>query len=170
MADEKEKVETTKVTLKHGGRGGQRIIIDVHGAQHVIGPGVEREVELAAPEAERMKKVAEDGGGDLIVGGVNPAEKRAELNKNEAAPETPDEHGTRAAVAKKEQELMHAGQEADAEGREKRAKMSAPDLAAQSGIGILARGADALETVASPPDAPPVEESKSSSSSARSTS
>src|SRR5262245_21921691 len=146
----KEEVKRSKVTVKHVGKVGQRVVIDVDSNQHVLGPGMEAEIELAEPEAERMRKAGQAGHGDLVVGGAEPEEE-----KDDTVVEAPEEHSDRKSVAAKEAELMKAGQEAGKDFREKYGKMDKQKLAARTGIGIMARdGLDALATVAAPPDAP----------------
>lgn len=146
----KEEVKRTKVTVKHGGKVGQRVLIDADGKQHVIGPGMEAELEVAEPEAKRLQAASKAGHGDLVVDGEEP-----EAEEEEGLPEIPEEHADRKSVAAKEAELMKEGQEAGKEAREKMLKMDKQKLAARTGIGIMARdGLDALATVAAPPDAP----------------
>ena len=86
----------------------------------------------------------------LVVSGHEPAKE--EPSEVEAA--TPKEHGHRVELAKKEAELMKAGQEADKERREKDEKKSGAKRAAETGIRMFARGLEP-EVVAAPPDAPP---------------
>ena len=158
MADE-HKVEKQKVKLKNTGRAPQ-VIIDAGGAQHLIGPGVETEVELPKPQAEAFKKIAERGGGNLAVDGTDPAHAA----KDDDAPKEPEEQKSRSALAKKETELMQAGQDASKDARDKMARKDWHKLAAETGIGIMARGGpDALETVAEAPDAPAAESKPKSS-------
>lgn len=145
MAEQKE-VAKRKVQFKHSGTRGQRFVIDADQKTHLLGPGQEAEVELAEPEAKRMEE-ASKAGSDLRVQGFEP-------EKPEGAPEEPEEHRSRTALAEKERELMEEGQEADRERREKDAKKSGPQRAAETGIHMFARGIEP-EVIASPPDAPP---------------
>lgn len=144
MAEQQE-VAKRKVNFKHAGTRGQRFVIDADQKTHLIGPGEEVEVELAEPEAKRLEE-ASKAGSDLRVQGFEP-EKQEE-------PEELEEHKSRTALAEKERELMEEGQEADRERREKDAKKSGPQLAAETGIRMHARGVKP-EVIASPPDAPP---------------
>jgi hypothetical protein len=154
---EQEKIEKQKTTVKNVGKASY-VFTDADGVAKHVGPGQEVELELRKQEVERMKKVAEAGGGTLVVDGTDPRKKAEENDKVEGAPEPPKEHSARNTVAEKETELMQAGQEAGKEQREKWAKKDWNKLAAETGIGIMARGGvDALETVAAAPDAPPKE-------------
>jgi hypothetical protein len=149
MAEQKEEVRRSKVKIKNGSKTGNRVIIDADMQQHLLAPGQEAEVELPEPQVKRLKEVAQRGGGDLIIDGTDPAEA-----KREGKPEVPPEHANRAALAKKEAELMKAGQEGDKERREKESHKSNADLAAETGIVAHAFGPGALETVTAPADAP----------------
>lgn len=144
-----QEVAKRKVNFKHAGPRGQRFVIDANQKTHLLGPGEEAEVELSEPEAKRLEE-ASKAGSDLRVVGFEPEPAPA----NEAAPEVPKEHASRTALAEVERDLMEAGQEADRERREKDAKKSGPQLAAETGIHMHARGVKP-EVVASPPDAPP---------------
>lgn len=146
---EQEKVEKRTIKVKHAGAQGQRFLFDADGKQHLLGPGQEAEVEVAEPEAKRLEEQSK-AGSDLRVEGHEPEEQE----RPEGAPEEPEEHKSRGALAEKERELMEAGQEADKDRREKDAKKSGPQRAAETGIHMYARGLEP-EVVAAPPDAPP---------------
>jgi uncharacterized membrane protein len=143
-------VPKRKVTVKNTSPKGQRFLFDATGRQHTLGPGQELEVEMTEPEAKRLEEQSK-AGSSLQVGG---AESEAKVERLEEAPEQPEEHKTRTALAEKERDLMEEGQEADKERREKIEKMTGPALAAETGIHMHARGLKP-EVVASPPDAPP---------------
>lgn len=145
---EQEKVEKRKITVQNVHSTGQRFVNDADGHQHVLGPGQSLEVEVVEPEAKRLEEQSK-AGSDIRIEGHDPDE----APKNEAAPEIPEEHGDRTKLAEKEAELMEAGQEADKERREKEAKKSGAQRAAETGINILARGVEPA-VVAKPPDAP----------------
>jgi len=145
---EQEQVAKRTVRFKNASPRGSRFVIDATGKSHNLGPGEEAEVELAEPEAKRLEE-ASKGGSDLRVQGFDP-EKEDRLAP---APETPKEHESRTALAAAERDLMEEGKEGDRERREKVAKKSGPQLAAETGIQMHARGAKP-EVVASPPDAP----------------
>jgi hypothetical protein len=157
MAEQQE-AKRQKVKIKNGSRTGPRVIIDADLQQHYLAPGQEAEVELPEPQAKRLKDVAQKGGGDLIIDGVDPADAR-----REGKPEQPPEHANRPALAKKEAELMKAGQEAGKEQADKDAARSNEERAAESGILAHAFGPGALETVTAPPDAPAEAPAKPSS-------
>lgn len=146
MADEKEVAKQT-VQLKNTGRA-PHVLYGADGKEHVIGPGQEAEVEVAEPQAKALQE-ASKGGSALTVSGHEPEKEE----RPEGAPEIPEEHGSRTQMAAKEAELMKAGQEGDKERREKEAKKSAFQRAAETGIAAHIRGEP--ETVAAPPDAPP---------------
>jgi hypothetical protein len=142
-----QEVAKRKITVKNTHPRGQRFVSDAAGMQHLLGPGQEAEVELAEPEAKRFEAMSKAGTGQgLVVAGQEPPE--------EERPEIPKEQESRTALAEKETELMQAGQEADKERREKDAKKSGVQLAAETGIHMHARGL-VPEVVASAPDAPP---------------
>ncbi len=145
-----QKVEKRKITVKNNSPKGQRFLFDADGRQHTLGPGQELEVEMNEPEAKRLEEQSK-AGSDLSVGG---AESELKVERLEEAPEEPEEHKHRGALAEAERDLMEEGQEADKERREKVAKMTGPQLAAETGIHMHARGVKP-EVVASPPDAPP---------------
>jgi hypothetical protein len=150
MAEQETKeVEKRKIKVKNASTVGQRFLHDAAGHQHLLGPGQEAEVEVAEPEAKRLEE-ASKAGSDIRVEGHDPEEPP----KNEAAPEVPEEHESRVKLAEKEAELMEAGQEADKDRREKEAKKSGPQRAAETGIHMHARGLEP-EGIAAPPDAPP---------------
>jgi hypothetical protein len=150
MAEQEKEVPKRTVQVKHHGTRGQRFIFDASGKQHLFGPGEEGEVELTEAEAKRLE-AASKAGSDLRIAGSEPEAKATRL---EEAPEQPEEHKDRRALAEAERELMEEGQEADKERREKVAKIAGPDLAAETGIHMHARGFKP-EVVAAPPDAPP---------------
>jgi hypothetical protein len=143
-----------KVKIKNGSATQPHNIIDPNMQQHLILPGQEAEVELPEPQAKRMREAAQKGYGDLIIDGTDPAQVRMQA-RQQGGPKIPEEHASRSALAAKEAELMKAGQEAGKEQREKNAKRSQTDLAAETGIGAHAFGPGAVETVTAPPDAPP---------------
>jgi hypothetical protein len=153
MADEivitKEKVQTRKIKVKNVSTVGNRLIFGADLKQHLLGPGQEAEIEVAEPEAVRIEERSK-AGSDIRVEGHDPEEPA----KPEGAPEAPPEHASRAALAEKEAEVMEQGQEADKERRERDAKKSGPQLAAETGIHMHARG-ETPHVVAMPPDAPP---------------
>jgi len=151
MAEQAE-VAKRKITVKNVHPQGHRFVNETGGKQHVLGPGQSAEVELPEPEAKRLEEVSKSGGGQgLVVEGHEPDEKE---QRPEGAPEVPKEHESRVALAEKETELMQAGQEADKARREKDAKKSGVQLAAETGIHMHARGV-APEVVAAAPDSPP---------------
>ena len=151
MAEQQHEQEVAKrkIKVKNASPRGQRFLFDADGKQHLLGPGQELEVEVAEPVAKRMEEQSK-AGSDLHIEGHDPEEPP----KNEAAPEVPEEHESRVALAEKERDLMEAGQEADKERREKDAKKSGPQRRAETGIHMYAEGLEP-EVVASPPDAPP---------------
>ena len=145
-----QEVQKRTVRVKHHGTRGQRFLFDANGKQHTFGPGQEGEVELSEAEAKRLEE-ASKAGSDLRIAGSEPEQKAGRL---EEAPEQPKEHEHRTALAEAERELMEEGQEADRERREKAEKLKGPQLAAETGIHMHARGLKP-EVIASPPDAPP---------------
>jgi hypothetical protein len=148
---EQEKVAMRKIKVKNTHPQGHRFVNEAGGKQHVLGPGQSAEVELPEPEAKRLEEVSKSGSGQgLVVEGHEPEKEQ----RAEGAPEVPKEHESRTALAEKETELMQAGQEADKERREKDAKKSGVQLAAETGIHMHARGLEP-EVVASAPDSPP---------------
>jgi hypothetical protein len=143
---EKKEVAKRKLTIKNMSPKGHRFVNDASGKAHTIGPGQTAEVELAEPEAKRFEEMSKAGQGQgLVVEGHEPEPKKG--------PEVPEEQESRAAMAKKEAELMQEGQDADKERREEDAKKSGVDRAAETGIHMFARGFEP-EVVALPPDAP----------------
>jgi hypothetical protein len=146
----KEEVRTRSVTIKNIGRAPQ-VMIDKDGNQHLIGPGQESEVELPEKQVDRLRKLAERGGGSLVVDGVDPRDARRGTEQDR--PEPPEEHDSRAALAKKEAEVMREGQEADKERADRDRGKTGAELAAETGVGAHVFGP--VETVAAPPDAPP---------------
>jgi hypothetical protein len=146
MAEQAEKVATRKLKLKNVSKRGNRVVFDIALKQHLIPPGGEAEVEVAEPEAKRMEE-ASKAGSDLQVDGNEP-------EKQEGAPEVQEVQKTRPALAEAERDELEAGAEADKERREKDAKKSGAQLAAETGIHMHARG-ETPETVTAPPDAPP---------------
>jgi hypothetical protein len=150
MAEQQTKeVPKRTVHVKNTAKKGQRFLFDATGKQVLLGPGQEADVEVAEPVAKQLED-ASKAGSDLQVQGADAAEPEP----NEAAPEVPEEHASRGALAEAERELMEEGQEADRDRREKAAKKTGPQLAAETGIHMHARGL-APEVVASPADAPP---------------
>lgn len=146
-----QEVQKRKVTLKNTSPKGRRFIFDATGKQHLFGPGQEAEIEVTEAEAKRLEEASKTSSSGLRIAGT---ESEVKAERLEEAPEQPEEHKSRAAVAEKERDLMEEGQEADKERREKVAKMRGEDLAAETGIHMHARGLKP-EVVASPPDAPP---------------
>jgi hypothetical protein len=147
MAEQKE-VAKQKIKVKNTGKA-DNVLHDADGQQKLVGPGQEAELEVAEPQAKLLQEASKRGS-PLVVDGHEP--EKEEPSEVEAA--TPEEHGHRASLAKKEAELMKEGYEADKDRREKDAKKSGPKLAAETGIRTWARGV-APEVVTAPPDAPP---------------
>jgi hypothetical protein len=140
---EVQEVAKRKITIKNTAKA-NRVVFDASGKQHLIAPGDEAEVELAEPAA-----VAEEAA----------AAKAAEpLPPNKGAPEIPEEQKSRSALAEAEAALMEEGHEADKERRETDAKKSGPQLAAETGIHMHARG-ETPHVVTRPSDAPPKKKS-----------
>jgi len=144
---EAQEAPKRKITLKNTSAKGHRFVFDATGKQHQIGPGQEVEVEVAEPVADGYEKASKNGS-DVVVSGHEPEE----APKNEAAPEIPKEQESRLALAAAERDLMEEGQEADKDRREKAAKKTGYQLAAETGIHMHARG-EKPEVVALPPDA-----------------
>lgn len=144
-----QEVQKRKVTLTNTSPRGQRFVFDASGKQQMIGPGQEVEVEVTEAEAKRLEDASKGGAGLRIAG----SEPDAQVERLSEPPEIPEEQKSRAAMAEAERELMEEGQEGDKERREKVAKMSGEQLAAETGIHMHARGLKP-EVVASPPDAP----------------
>ena len=145
MAEQQE-IAKRKITVKNMHPRGRRFVNDASGKAHDLGPGQSVEVELAEPEAKRFEEMSKNGTGQgLVVEGSEPEEKKG--------PEVPEEHASRAAMAKKEAELTQEGQEADKQRREEFDKLSGVEKAAETGIHMFARGLEP-EVVALPPDAP----------------
>jgi hypothetical protein len=147
---QREDAPKRKVTVKNTSPKGQRFVFDATGKQQMVGPGQEVEIELTEAEAKRLEEQSK-AGSTLQVGG---ADAEVKVERLEEAPEEPEEHKSRVALAEAERDVMEEGQEADKERREKVAKMTGPQLAAETGIHMHARGVKP-EVVASPPDAPP---------------
>jgi hypothetical protein len=144
---EQEKIPTRKIKVKNISKG-HRFVNDASGKAHTLAPGQGAEVELPDPEAKRFEEMSKHGSGQgLVVEGHDPEPRKG-------APEIPEEHESRAAMAKAEAERMEAGQEADKERREEDAKRSGVDRAAETGIHMYARGEEP-EVLASPPDYTP---------------
>lgn len=143
----KEKIPTRKITVKNAHPRGSRLVFDHTGKQHLIGPGQQKEVEVAEPEAVRLEESSK-AGSDLRIEGSDPEPQEA------ASEPPPPEHASRSALAEAERDVMEAGQEADKERAERDAKKSGTQLAAETGIHMHARG-EKPEVIASPPDAPP---------------
>src|SRR5215471_11675398 len=95
-----------KVKIKNGSATAPHVIIDVNNQQHYIAPGQEAEVELPGPQAKLMKEYAQNGAGNLVIDGTDPAEARLHARQSAGAPKVPDEHASRAALAAKEAEVM----------------------------------------------------------------
>jgi hypothetical protein len=149
MAEQKE-VAKQKIKVKNIGKA-PHVFFAADGKQNVVAPGQDAEIEVTEAEAKRLQETSKSGEGQgLVVEGHEP-EKEA---RPEGAPEVTEESTDRSKMAKKEAELMKAGQEADKERREKDAKKSGAKRAAETGIGMFARGQEP-EVVAAPPDAPP---------------
>ena len=149
MAETTTEVAKRKIKVKNTSTKGSRFVIDASGKTNMIGPGQEAEVELLEPVAKQYEEQSK-AGSDLHIDGFDPEP----TPPNTAAPEIPEEQKTRTALAEAERDLMEAGQEADKERREKDAKKSGEQLAAETGIHMHARG-EKPEVVAAPPDAPP---------------
>ena len=149
MAEQKEVAKQT-IKVKNTGKAAH-VLHDAVGAQKVVLPNQETEIEVAEPQAKVLQEASKRGS-HLVVSGHEP--EKEEPSEVEAA--TPEEQKSRPALAEKETELMQAGQEAGKEARDKMAKKDWQKLAAETGIGIMGRGGvDALETVSAAPDAPP---------------
>ena len=145
-----KEVPKQKIKVKNAGKA-PHILFGADGKQHVVGPGQEAEVEVAEPEAKRFEEASKLGHGHgLVVEGHEPEKEE----RPEGAPEVTEESTDRTKMAKKEAELMKAGQEADKARREKDAKKPGLKRAAETGIAMFARGEEP-EVVAAPPDAPP---------------
>lgn len=143
-------MQTQKIKVKNTGKA-PHVFFAADGRECVVGPGQDAELEVAEAEARRLQEASKSGQGQgLVVEGHEPEKEE----RPEGAPEIPKEHGSRTEMAAKETELMKAGQEADKERREKEAKKSGFKRAAETGIGLYARGLEP-ETVTAPPDAPP---------------
>ena len=153
MADEHKEVAKQKITVKNTGKA-DNILHDASGQPKVVGPGQEVEVEVAEPQAKILQDASKQGS-SLTVSGHEP--EKEEPSEVEQA--TPEEHGHRADLAKKEAELMKEGQEGDKERREKDAKKSGFKRAAETGIRTYARGVEP-EVVAWPLDLPPEKQEK----------
>jgi hypothetical protein len=138
MAEQQE-VAKRKITVKNT-KLANRIVFDAGGKQHLIRPGEEAEVELAEPVAAGFEAEA--------------AKEEEAAQAQQGAPETPEEQKSRPALAEAEAALMEEGHEADKERRERDAKKSGPQLAAETGIHMHARG-QAPDVVTRPADAPP---------------
>jgi hypothetical protein len=150
-----EQKEVAKETIKVTNTGkASHVLFGADGKQHVVGPGQELEVEVAEPHAKQLQE-ASKGGSGLTVSGHEPEKEE----RPEGAPEVTEESTDRTKMAKKEAELMKAGQEADKGRREKDAKKPGLKRAAETGIAMFARGEEP-EVVAAPPDAPPETEKK----------
>lgn len=147
MAEQKE-VAKQKISVKNTGKADHELF-DAEGQHKIVGPGQEAEVEVAEPQAKILQEGSKKGS-TLVVSGHEP--EKEEKSEVEAA--TPEEHSHRTALAKKEAEVMKAGQEADKARREKDAKKPGAKRAAETGIAMFARGQEP-EVVAAPPDAPP---------------
>lgn len=163
MAEQQTKeVAKRKIKVKNNSPKGSRFLFDANGKQVLLGPGQEQEVEVTEQEAD-MLETNSKAGSDILVEGHDPEEQ--EQVRLQEPPEIPEEQKSRASLAEAERDLMEEGQEADKERREKIAKMKGPELAAETGIHMHARGVKP-EVVASPPDAPPKkgEQQRSSSS------
>lgn len=140
----KEKIPTRKIKVKNiRKRGGSRLVFDHKQKQYLLAPGQEAEVEVTEPEAVRMEE-ASKAGADLEVEG-----SAAEAKADEKKPSP-----TRAEIAAMERDELEAGQEADKERRERDAKKSGEQLAAETGIQMHAHGTQP-EVVTAPADAPP---------------
>jgi hypothetical protein len=144
MAEQQEVAKRT-IQVKNVSPTGMRWVFDAAGKQHNLGPGQEAEVEVAEPVAKNMEE-ASKAGADLRVSGQDPEPKDG--------PEIPEEQKSRSALAEAEANLIEEGQEADKERREKDAKKSGEQLAAETGIHMHARG-QAPDVVTRPADAPP---------------
>ena len=147
MAEQKE-VAKQKISVQNTGKADYELH-DAGGEFKRVGPGQEAELEVAEPQAKVLQEASKRGS-PLVVSGHEP--EKEEPSEVEAA--TPKEHGHRHDLAKKEAELMKAGQEGDKERREKDEKKSGAKRAAVTGIRMFARGEEP-EVVAAPPDAPP---------------
>jgi hypothetical protein len=135
MAEQQEVAKRT-ITIKNT-KLANRVVFDASGKQHLIRPGEEAEVELAEPVAAQFE-----------------AEAAKEAEAPTPKDETPEEQKSRPALAEAEAALMEEGHEADKERRERDAKKSGPQLAAETGIHMHARG-QTPDVVTRPADAPP---------------
>jgi hypothetical protein len=149
MAEQQnQQVQKRSIHVKNTSARGQRFLFDADGKQVILGPGQEADVEVSEAEAKRMEKASSAGSTINVQGHDAEPEERLE-----EAPEVPEEHSSRGALAKAEAELMEEGQDADQERREKVEKKTGSQLAAETGIHMHARGLKP-EVVAAPADAP----------------
>lgn len=125
MAEQGEKIKSTKLTVKHRGKVGQRILHDFLNNQVTLNPGDEKEIEMWEPQAERMKEASKDPAVDLEVDGVE-----AEKEEREDQPE----QLSRAEMEEKENENLRSGREAEAKDKQERVRRTRQQIAAETGV------------------------------------
>jgi hypothetical protein len=149
MAEQQVEQAKRTIKVKNTSPRGTRFVYDATGKQHLLGPGQEAEIEVTEPTAKLMEEGSKRPNSTIQVEGHEPEPPEPDEN----APEIPEEHRSRVALAEAERDLMEEGQEGDKERREKAAKKPGTQLAAETGIRMHARGLKP-EVKTAPADAP----------------